>query len=155
MTSELIDILMVDDNDDDIILIREAMDDAGMLNVIEVVYDGEQAMEYLRGQGPYLGKKRPGLVLLDINMPKMNGFEVLKAMKADGQLKHIPVVMLTTSDREGDIVKSYADGACSFVTKPVDFDKLKKAIRDFSLYWALIAKIPPTDEQAIPNGESP
>ena len=155
MKTEPIDILLVDDNEDDIIIVREALDRAKLLNVIQVVYDGEEAMSYLRGEGEFADAKQPGLVLLDINMPKMNGFEVLEAMKADDGLNHIPVIMLTTSDRDEDIVKSYKDGACSFVTKPVDFEKLKQVVQDFSLYWALIAQIPPFNQFANHDGETP
>jgi CheY-like chemotaxis protein len=86
------------------------------------------------------------MVLLDINMPKKNGFEVLEEMKADPRLRQTPVVILTTSDREDDIVKSYANGACSYITKPVDFDKLKHVVQQFSLYWALVAEIPPATQ---------
>jgi CheY-like chemotaxis protein len=109
-----------------------------------VVRDGEEAMAYLQRQGEYHDAKIPGLILLDINMPKKNGFEVLKEIKADAHLRHIPVVMLTTSESEHDIVKSYAKGACSFITKPMDFDKFGEVIKQFALYWALVARVPST-----------
>jgi two-component system, response regulator len=107
-----------------------------------VVRDGEEAMAYLRRQGKYQNAQMPGLILLDINMPKKNGFEVLNEIKKDPALMHMPVVILTTSDSESDIVKSYAKGACSFITKPMDFDKLRDVARQFALYWALIARVP-------------
>jgi len=136
-------ILLVEDNDDDIVLIQESMAGARLVNVMHVVHDGEEAMRYLRRESEYQDAKPPGMILLDINMPKKNGFEVLREVKADPGLCHIPVVILTTSDREEDIVRSYTDGACSFITKPVNFDKLKKVCERFSMYWALVAEIPP------------
>ena len=122
VVSQPIEILLVDDNDDDIILLEESFRDSRFLNLLQVVHDGEEAIEYLRRQGRHRSAKLPGLVLLDINMPKMNGFEVLQVMKADPVLKSIPVVMLTTSTRDEDIARSYDGGACSFVSKPVNLD---------------------------------
>jgi CheY-like chemotaxis protein len=144
MIGEPMEILLVEDNEDDILLEQEALADAKLVNVMSVVRDGEEALAYLRRQGKYQNARRPGLILLDINMPKKNGFEVLNEIKTDGDLKHIPVVMLTTSDSEADIVKSYARGACSFITKPMDFDKFRDVIRQFALYWALVSRIPST-----------
>jgi CheY-like chemotaxis protein len=138
------EILLVEDNEDDILLEREALADAKLVNLMSVVRDGEEALAYLRCQGKYKNARTPGLILLDINMPKKNGFEVLNEIKADTALKHIPVVMLTTSDSEADIVKSYARGACSFITKPMDFDKFREVIRQFALYWALVSRVPST-----------
>lgn len=142
MNTEPMEILLVEDNEDDILLEREALTDAKLVNLMYVLRDGEEAMAYLRRQGKYQNAQMPGLILLDINMPKKNGFEVLNEMKADPALMHIPVVMLTTSDSEADIVKSYAKGACSFITKPMDFDKFRDVVRQFALYWALVARIP-------------
>jgi len=142
MNSQPMEILLVEDNEDDILLEEEAIADAKLVNLMYVVRDGEEAMAYLRREGKYQNAQMPGLILLDINMPKKNGFEVLNEIKADTALMHIPVVMLTTSDSEADIVKSYAKGACSFITKPMDFDKFRDVIRQFALYWALIARVP-------------
>jgi len=136
------EILLVEDSEDDIVLEQEALAEAKLVNVMSVVRDGEEAMAFLRRQGKYHNAQTPGLILLDINMPKKNGFEVLKELKADPALMHIPVVMLTTSDNEADIVKSYAKGACSYITKPMDFDKFRDVIKQFALYWALVARIP-------------
>jgi len=144
MIGEPMEILLVEDNEDDILLEQEALADAKLVNLMSVVRDGEEALAYLRGQGKYQNARVPGLILLDINMPKKNGFEVLNEIKADPSLKHIPVVMLTTSDSEADIVKSYARGACSFITKPMDFDKFRDVIRQFALYWALVSRVPAT-----------
>jgi CheY-like chemotaxis protein len=144
MMGEPMEILLVEDNEDDILLEQEALADAKLVNLMSVVRDGEEALAYLRRQGKYQNARLPGLILLDINMPKKNGFEVLNEIKTDADLKHIPVVMLTTSDNEADIVKSYARGACSFITKPMDFDKFRDVIRQFALYWALVSRIPST-----------
>jgi two-component system, response regulator len=142
VNTEPMEILLVEDNEDDILLEQEALADAKLVNLMYVVRDGDEAIAYLRRQGKYHDAKVPGLILLDINMPKKNGFEVLNEIKADPSLMHIPVVMLTTSDREADIVKSYAKGACSYITKPMDFDKFQEVVRQFALYWALVARIP-------------
>jgi two-component system, response regulator len=142
MNTEPMEILLVEDNEDDIVLEQEALADAKLVNLMYVVRDGEEAMAYLRRQGKYQNAPMPGLILLDINMPKKNGFEVLKEIKADPSLMHVPVIMLTTSDREADIVKSYAKGACSFITKPMNFDKFRDVVRQFAIYWALVARVP-------------
>jgi CheY-like chemotaxis protein len=144
MIGEPMEILLVEDNEDDILLEQEALAEAKLVNLMSVVRDGEEALAYLRRHGKYQNARAPGLILLDINMPKKNGFEVLNEIKADAALKHIPVVMLTTSDSEADIVKSYARGACSFITKPMDFDKFRDVIRQFALYWALVSRVPST-----------
>jgi CheY-like chemotaxis protein len=142
MNIQPMEILLVEDNEDDILLEQEALADAKLVNLMHVVRDGEEAMAYLRRQGRYQDARTPGLILLDINMPKKNGFEVLNEIKADPELCHIPVVMLTTSESERDIVKSYAKGACSFITKPMDFDKFGEVIKQFALYWSLVARVP-------------
>ncbi|HYT58240.1 MAG TPA: response regulator [Verrucomicrobiae bacterium] len=142
MNAEPMEILLVEDNEDDIVLEQEALADANLVNLMCVVRDGEEAMAYLRRQGKYQKAEAPGLILLDINMPKKNGFEVLNEIKADPALMHIPVVMLTTSESEADVVKSYAKGACSYITKPMDFDKFRDVVKQFTLYWALVARVP-------------
>ncbi|HWO42072.1 MAG TPA: response regulator [Candidatus Eisenbacteria bacterium] len=142
MNVQPMEILLVEDNEDDILLEQEALAEAKLVNLMHVVRDGEEAIAYLKRQGPYTRARRPGLILLDINMPKKNGFEVLRDIKSDPDLMHIPVVMLTTSASEADVVKSYAGGACSFITKPMDFDKLREVAAQFSIYWALVARVP-------------
>ncbi|HEV8724807.1 MAG TPA: response regulator [Candidatus Binatia bacterium] len=144
MSAQPLEILLVEDNEDDILLEQEAIAEAKLVNLMYVVRDGEEAMAYLRREGKYQNAQLPGLILLDINMPKKNGFEVLNEIRADPALMHIPIVMLTTSDSESDIVKSYVRGACSFITKPMDFDKFREVIRQFALYWALVARVPST-----------
>lgn len=143
MTNESVEVLLVDDNEDDIVLIEEAFVAAKMINVISKVRDGEEALAYLRQEGRYERVRRPGLVLLDINMPKKNGFEVLQAMKADPCLNSLPVVMLTTSDREDDIAKSYMNGASSYIRKPLNMEQFARVAKEFELYWTLVSRVPP------------
>ncbi len=137
-----LDILVVDDNEDDVLLLQESLRDEPAVKLLHAVRDGEEAMAFLRREGPYAGAARPGLVLLDINMPKMNGFEVLYEMKTDPELRGIPVVILTTSSREADVLAAYTGGACSFVTKPVNFDRLKLMAAHFVRYWTTVARVP-------------
>jgi two-component system, response regulator len=142
MMSEQIELLLVEDNEDDIVLIEEAFAEAKLMNVIFKVRDGEDALAYLRQEGPYTHRRRPGLVLLDINMPKMNGFEVLQAMKADPLLQSLPVVMLTTSDRDDDIAQSYTSGACSYIRKPMSLAQFVQVVKEFELYWTMVSRVP-------------
>src|SRR5215213_11886977 len=132
MNIQPMEILLVEDNEDDILLEQEALAEANLINLMHVVRDGEEALSYLRRKDKYQYAQRPGLILLDINMPRKNGFEVLHEMKADPALSHIPVIMLTTSESEADVVKSYAKGACSFITKPMNFDKFGEVIKQFA-----------------------
>jgi CheY-like chemotaxis protein len=140
---EPIEILLVEDNEDDIILVEEAFAGARMMNVINNVRDGEAALAYLRQEGPYKNAVRPGLILLDINMPKKNGFEVLEAIKATPQLQPLPVVILTTSEREEDVVRSYVYGACSYIRKPVSLERFIDVVKQFEVYWTLVSRVPP------------
>jgi len=140
--NQAVEILLAEDNDDDIVLIQESFADAKIVNVLNVVRDGEEALAYLRREGEYEDAVMPGLLLLDINMPRKNGFEVLREVKADPALRHLPVVMLTTSQSEADVVKSYSEGACSYIMKPARFEELGKVVKQFALYWALVARIP-------------
>jgi two-component system response regulator len=141
-----LDILVVDDNEDDVLLLQESLRDQPAVNLLHSVHDGVEAMAFLRRQGLYTAAPRPGLVLLDINMPKMNGFEVLHEMKVDPLLRAIPVVMLTTSNRDADILNAYAGGACSFVTKPVNFDRLKLMAGHFVCYWTSVVRVPVVED---------
>jgi len=137
-----VEILLVEDNEDDIVIIQEAFAEANLVNIINTVRDGEEALAYLRREGRYKVTRPPGLILLDINMPKKNGFEVVETMKADPQLRSIPIIMLTMSDREEDIIRAYAGGACSYICKPVDLDQFNAVINQFELYWGTISQIP-------------
>ena len=138
-----IDILVVEDNDDDIVLIQEAFSEGKVINRITFVKDGEEAMAYLRKQGAYASAPMPGMVLSDINMPKKNGLELLADIKADPRLRALPVIMLTVSDREEDIVRSYEQGACSYIRKPVSLTRFIDVVKQFELYWSLVSLVPP------------
>ena len=137
-----IDVLLVEDSLTQAKLVQLVVERVEHLHLVQTVEDGVEAMAYLRGEGAYAGSARPGLVLLDINMPRMNGFEVLHAMKTDPELRRIPVVMLTTSSSEEDVVKSYEDGASTYITKPVELKDLLRVFEDFSDYWKQ-ARLPP------------
>lgn len=142
MILDPMDILLVEDNEDDIILTEEAFAVAKVINLINNVRDGEAALAYLRREGPYNDAARPGLVLLDINMPKKNGFEVLEVIKADSQLQSLPVIVLTSSEREEDIVRSYTYGACSYIRKPVSLERFVDVVKQFEVYWTLVSQVP-------------
>jgi len=152
--AQMLNILVVDDNEDDVILLEESLKDQSAVRFLHVVQDGEAAMQYLRREGDYHSAPRPGLVLLDINMPRKNGFEVLSEMKDDPDLRTIPVIMLTTSRRDADILNAYSGGACSFVTKPVSFDKLKQMAGHFVTYWSTVARIPASESGLAENPDA-
>ena len=142
MTTRPLDILIAEDNEDDILLIREAFEEVNMVNRITVVRDGEEALAYLRGEGPFSQSPLAGMVLLDINMPKKTGLEVLTEIKADIRFRPLPVVMLTVSDRDEDIIRSFEQGACSYIRKPVTFTRFIAVVKEFEMYWTLVSKIP-------------
>lgn len=142
MTNQPVEILLVEDNEDDAVIIQEVFSDMRLATLINVVRDGEEALAYLRRNGKYKVVRMPDIVLLDINMPKKNGFEVLEAIKKDPRLQSLPVIMLTTSHREEDIVRSYAKGACSYIHKLVDLDQFTHLIMQFEHYWTGISRIP-------------
>jgi CheY-like chemotaxis protein len=144
-----IEILIVDDSEDDVILLKEAFSDCPMVEFVGAVEDGEQALQFLRREGEFENAKRPGLVLMDINMPRKNGFEVLTEMRSDALLSNVPVVMLTTSKQESDILRAYDGGACSFIAKPVSFDTMKSVARQFALYWTTVADIPQGEDSDL------
>jgi two-component system, chemotaxis family, response regulator Rcp1 len=134
---EHIDILLVEDNEGDIELTMEALKEARILNRVTVARDGEAAMTLLRSTS-----KLPDLILLDINLPKMDGMEVLSAIKTDNELKMIPVIILTTSSSDRDISRSYANHANCFITKPVDLDLFMGVIRNIESFWISIVRLP-------------
>ena len=146
MTHQSVEILLVEDNEDDAVIIQEVFADIQWVTLVHVVRDGEEALDYLQRQRQYKMARRPDIVLLDINMPKKNGFEVLEAMKKDSRLQSLPVIMLTTSHREEDVVSSYAKGACSYIHKLVDLDQFKRLIMQFELYWTSVSRIPSAGE---------
>ena len=114
----------------------------GLLNTLKIVSDGIQAIDYLKHQGKYVDSTVPSLILLDLNLPKKNGHEVLEEIKKDTNLKNIPVVMLTTSSSESDINKSYSLGVNSYIIKPIDFDRFMEIIETIAKYWLNIVKLP-------------
>ena len=141
-SSKVIDVLMVEDDDGDILMTREAFEYYKVQNRLHVVTDGEQALQFLRRQGPYADAPRPGLILLDVNLPRVSGLEVLAELKNDPELLVIPVVMLTTSRAEEDIVRSYSLHANAFVTKPVDFEHFMEAIRQIDNFFLTLVCLP-------------
>jgi CheY-like chemotaxis protein len=138
-----IDILLVEDNPTDAMLTMEAIGDSKVLNTLHHVSDGVEAMEFLLRQGPYATAPTPGVILLDLNMPRKNGFELLAEIKAHPTLRVIPVVVLTTSKADEDIVKSYGLHANCFVTKPVEFEELVQAVREIKEFWFSVVTLPP------------
>jgi two-component system response regulator len=138
-----IEILLVEDNPGDVDLAREALESCKVHNTLHVVGDGEAAMAFLRRQGTHATAPRPNLVLLDLNLPKKDGREVLAEIKADADLKRIPVVILTTSKAEEDILKSYNLHANCFITKPFDLNQFAKVVQAIEEFWFTIVKLPP------------
>ncbi|MEW9553537.1 response regulator [Nonomuraea sp. NPDC050783] len=137
-----IEVLLVEDDQGDILLTREAFDLNKVSNRLHVVNDGEQAMAFLRREGGYAGVPRPDLVLLDLNLPRMSGMEVLSEVKADAALRAIPVVILTTSRAEEDILHSYRLHANAYVTKPVDFEQFIRVVRQIDDFFVTVVKLP-------------
>lgn len=136
-------ILMVEDNPDDVELAVEALKDGKVSNILTVAKDGEEAMAYLRGEGEHQGSPRPDLILLDINMPRKDGREVLREIKQDPRFKRIPVVILTTSEAEEDILQTYNLHANCYITKPVDFDQFLRVVKSIEDFWLTVVKLPP------------
>lgn len=143
--SEAIDILLVEDNEGDVHLTQEALKKAKVRNRVHTTVDGVEAMQFLRREGAFTNAPRPDLVLLDLNLPNMDGREVLEAMKADPALRAIPVVVVTSSAAEQDIVQSYALNANCYVTKPVDLQQFLHVIGSVSDFWLQIVKLPPKE----------
>jgi chemotaxis family two-component system response regulator Rcp1 len=141
--SKNIEILLVEDNPADIRLAREAFKDAKVHNVLYTVTDGVEAMAFLRRQGKYADVERPDLILLDLNLPKKDGREVLAEIKTDERLKLIPVVILTVSKDEEDILKTYNLHANCYITKPIDFEQFMKVVKGIEEFWLTIVKLPP------------
>lgn len=141
MNTEL-KILLVEDNEGDIVLTMEALKKAKVTNHIQVIKDGEAALQYLRKQGPYSTAETPDLIFLDINLPKVDGKEVLANIKTDKELMIIPVVMLTTSDSENDILYAYQHHVNCYITKPIDFNKFITSVQMIIDFWIKIVQLP-------------
>jgi CheY-like chemotaxis protein len=138
-----IEILLVEDNPGDVRLTQEALKEGKVMNVLNTVGDGEEALAYLRRQGAYAQATRPDLVLLDLNLPKKSGREVLEEIKEDPDLKRIPVVILTVSEAEQDIIKSYNLHANCYITKPVNLEQFIEVVKSIEDFWLTVVMLPP------------
>jgi CheY-like chemotaxis protein len=137
-----VDVLLVEDDEGDVLMTREAFEFYKIRNPLHVVTDGEQALQFLRRTGPFADAPRPGLILLDVNLPRLNGLEVLAELKQDPELLLIPVVMLTTSKADEDILRSYKLHANAYVSKPVDFENFMTAIRQIDDFFLTLVQLP-------------
>lgn len=142
-SNKLIEILLVEDNPGDVRLTKEAFKIGKIQNNMHVVYDGEEAMDFLYRRGSHADAPRPDIILLDLNLPKKDGREVLKEIKSDDSLKSIPVVVLTTSSAEEDIIRTYDLHANCYITKPVDLDKFLAIVQMIEDFWLTVVKLPP------------
>jgi CheY-like chemotaxis protein len=137
-----VEILLVDDNIGDVVLTKEALKGANFTNRVTTMHDGVEAMEFLFRRGKHADAQRPDLILLDINMPRKNGCEVLTEIRRDDDLKLLPVIILTSSESEDDIQRAYELGANCFVTKPADLDEMVRVVQAIDFFWTAIAKLP-------------
>lgn len=142
MHAELVEILLVEDDPGDVMLIRESFADHKVGNTLSVVNDGVEALGYLRAEGKYGNRARPDLIVLDLNLPRMNGTEVLQEIKSDPDLATIPVVVLTTSEAEEDILRSYRLHANAYITKPVDFERFREVVHQIDEFFVGVVKLP-------------
>jgi CheY-like chemotaxis protein len=140
-----VDILLVEDNPGDVRLTKEALKDAKVINEIYVAKDGVEAMEFLHKQGSFTEAPIPDMILLDLNLPRKDGREVLAEIKKDPKLKHIPVIVLTTSKADEDIIKTYNLHANAYITKPVDLNRFVEIIHTLEEFWFSIVKLPPKE----------
>jgi CheY-like chemotaxis protein len=138
-----VEILLVEDDPGDVLITREAIDSSKVANHLSVVSNGEEALAFLRHEAPYERAARPGLILLDLNLPRLDGREVLAEVKADPDLRRIPIVVLTTSSADEDIVRSYDLHANAYVTKPVDFNQFMSVVRQIDEFFISIVTLPP------------
>lgn len=145
-SSRPVEILLVEDNPGDVRLTREALKEGKVRNNLYVAPDGVEALRFLRREGEHAEAVRPDLILLDLNLPRMDGREVLEVIKADSDLRHIPVVVLTSSQAEQDIVRAYDLHANCYVTKPVDLDQFIHVVRSIEDFWFTIVKLPPEQD---------
>lgn len=141
-----VNILLAEDNPADVRFTQEAFKEAKVINTLHVVPDGVEAMEFLHRQGKYSEAERPDVILLDLNMPRKNGYEVLAEIKADPDLKRIPVVILTTSEAESDVLKTYNLHANCYITKPVGLDQFIEVVQTIESFWFTVVVLPPENE---------
>ena len=141
-STKIIDVLLVEDDPGDVLMTREAFEDNKLRNRLSVVSDGVSALEFLRKEGEHVDAPTPDLILLDLNLPRMDGREVLQALKADADLRSIPVVVLTTSEAEEDVVRSYSLHANAYITKPVDFDRFIEVVRQIDEFFVEVVRLP-------------
>lgn len=149
-TNAPIDILLVEDSPGDVRLTQEALAEGKIRTNLHVATDGEQALQFLRRQEPYADAPRPDLIMLDLNLPRVDGREVLANIKADSSLRLIPVVVLTTSSANEDIHRVYGLNANCYITKPVDYDQFIRVVRSIEDFWLTIVRLPPNDEVSTP-----
>ncbi|MGB0909584.1 MAG: response regulator [Nitrospirales bacterium] len=147
MNGSPIHILMVEDDEEDVELTKESLVSSKIALDLQVVEDGAQALAYLRKEPPFEQSVKPDLILLDLNLPKKNGREVLSAMRGDSNLKTIPVIILTTSDQDADVLRTYELGANCYITKPVGLTQFSKVVSSIEGFWFSIVKLPPRESQ--------
>ena len=143
--SRVVHILLVEDSPGDVRLTQEVLKDAQIANELHVAVDGVEALAFLRSQPPFEDSPVADLILLDMNLPRMDGRDVLREIRADPALCRIPVIMLTTSSAGGDVVTSYELGANCFITKPIDFDRFTEVVRSIEQFWLTVARLPSTE----------
>jgi len=143
-SNEKLSVLLVEDNEDDVLIAQRAFKEFKFISAVHVARDGQEALDLLSASGTRAGQKplRPSIILLDITLPLMDGIALLRRLKADSSLRAIPVVMLTTSSRHEDIVRSYENGAASYITKPASLDEFLELARKFEMYWVSVSKLP-------------
>jgi CheY-like chemotaxis protein len=137
-----VEILLVEDNKGDVGLIEEVFEESKIKNQLHIAEDGEEAMRYLHGEGKFSGSRLPDLILLDLNLPKKDGREVLREIKEDENLNNIPVIVLTTSNAEKDVLEAYGLHANAYITKPLDFDQFIKVVESIENFWLEIVRLP-------------
>lgn len=151
--NRLFTILMVDDDPDDRLLFKEACEEVRLRNPLQFLENGEQLVDFLKRQGKYAShadEPYPGIILLDLNMPLKDGREALEEIKADKELRHIPIIVLTTSKDEDDILSSYGLGASSYIVKPISLDRLMRVVNSIGEYWVEIVEVPSLDTEEEP-----
>jgi CheY-like chemotaxis protein len=149
MNAELISVLLVDDDPGDVLLVKEAFEDHKVGNVLSVVSDGVEAMQYVRQEGTHADVTRPDLMLLDLNLPRKSGIEVLSEIKSDPALSTIPIVVLTTSEAEEDILGAYKLHANAYITKPVDFEQFSQIVHQIDDFFIGLVKLPPAAPRSL------